>query len=337
MASQPTEQATRTDATLHATESIAGHLRTDIARLHVGDTVGQALAGIRADPPSGRIIYLYVTDQAGRLCGVVPTRRLLLSPPDACVSEILIADVIALPQTATLADAFRLFARHHLLALPVVSPDGVLLGVVDVELYTSELGAIEQSRRADDLFQLIGVHLAATERRSAFGAFRSRFPWLLCNVAGGVGAAFLSGLFAPHMERVVALALFIPVVLALSESVGIQSVSISLTLLHGRRPGFPELLSRLRTEVGTGLLLGGATAALVAAVAWFWTGHAGVVVTLAGGIAAGVTCAAAIGLLMPMLLRLLKRDPHVAAGPIALAAADMATLLAYFNIATAAT
>ncbi|HVZ37820.1 MAG TPA: magnesium transporter [Candidatus Kapabacteria bacterium] len=337
MASQPAGQTARTGATPRATEGIAGHLRTGIARLRAGDTVAQALAGIRADPPSGRIIYLYVTDHDGKLCGVVPTRRLLLSPPDAHVSEILVADVITLPQTATLADAFRLFARHHLLALPVVDPDGVLLGVVDVELYTSELGAIEESRRADDLFQLIGVHLAATERPSAFGAFRSRFPWLLCNVAGGLGAAFLSGLFAADMERAVALALFIPIVLALSESVSIQSVSISLTLLQGRRPGLPELVSRLRAEVGTGLLLGGATAALVAAVAWLWTGHAGVVVALLGGIAAGVTCAAAIGLLMPMLLRLLKRDPHVAAGPIALAAADMTTLLIYFNIATVTT
>ncbi len=83
----------------------------------------------------------------------------------------------------------------------------------------------------------------------------------------------------------------------------------------------------------TGLLLGIACAALVGATAAIWKGDWRVTFCLTVGITGGVIGAAAIGLAMPYLLRLMKQDPQVAAGPIALAIADMFTLLIYFNLA----
>jgi magnesium transporter len=85
----------------------------------------------------------------------------------------------------------------------------------------------------------------------------------------------------------------------------------------------------------TGGLIGAACAAIVAGVALVWLRQPGVALSLFGGIAAGVTCAAGFGLAVPYLLRLLRRDPGVAAGPIALVCADLATLLLYFSLARA--
>src|SRR5437762_2155117 len=81
------------------------------------------------------------------------------------------------------------------------------------------VGDAPPAPQRDDLFQLIGVHLAQAQQTSPVTAFRHRFPWLLCNVAGGILAAFLAGLYQDELARVVELALFIPVVLALAESV----------------------------------------------------------------------------------------------------------------------
>ena len=67
---------------------------------------------------------------------------------------------------------------------------------------------------------------------AASAAFFSRFPWLLCNIVGGILAAFLSGVFQNELEQMLALALFVPVVLGLAESVSIQSVSLTLQILH---------------------------------------------------------------------------------------------------------
>src|SRR5262249_15347578 len=155
----------------------------------------------------------------------------------------------------------------------------------------------------------------------------------LCNIGGGLIAAFLAGLFEAELQKLVALALFIPVVLALAESVSIQSVSLALQSLHNQRPSWSLLLSRITREAQAGVLLGAACALAVAGVALVWLRQFALGACLVGGILGGVACAAVIGLAMPYLLRLLRFDPQVAAGPIALACADMVTLLFYFNLA----
>jgi magnesium transporter len=314
-------------------DPITGHMRADFARLHVDQTVGDALSAVRANPPSSRVTYFYVVDGDERLRGVVPVRRLLLSPLDKRVEEIMVREVITLAKTATVLDACDFFILHRLLAFPVVDRDRRILGIVDVELYTDGLIDLDRSERHHDLFQLIGVHLSEARQSSAGVAFRSRFPWLLANVAGGILAAFLSGIFQAELKKAVALAIFIPVVLALSESVSIQSVSLAIQLLHGQRPTLQAILRKLRSEAMTGLFLGIASAAAVGLVAILWLGTVRVVAALLGGILAGVTCAAVIGMSIPNLLRFFQREPRVAAGPIALASTDIVTLLVYFSLA----
>ncbi|MCC6124286.1 MAG: magnesium transporter [Pirellulales bacterium] len=317
----------------HLSDPIVRHLRKDFARVSVGQTVGEALAQIRREPPEGRIIYFYAVDGEGRLQGVLPTRRLLLSPLETPVTEIMVREVIGIPPNATVLDACEFFIMHRLLAFPVIDEDRRIMGVVDVELYTAELGDIERSERYDDLFQLIGVHLSGALQSSPFLAFRRRFPWLLCNIFGGLAAAFLAGVFERELKLAAALAMFIPVVLALSESVSIQSVSLTLQYLRGRPPTVKTLLAKIGHEMGTGIFLGCASAICVAAAAFLWLGEGRLAVCLLGGISGGVVCSAGFGVGLPMLLRIVKRDPHVASGPMALAAADLATLLFYFSLA----
>lgn len=322
----------------HLNDPITKHLRHDFARLSADLTVGEALDALRAKPPEGRIIYLYVTDADNRLLGVVPTRRLLLSAPDKLIAEIMVKQIVAIPQSATVLDACEFFTLHRFLAFPVVDDERRIVGTVDVELYTEEMSEMSEPEllgRADDLFQLIGVHLKQAQQASPIRSFRLRFPWLIANISGGILAAFLTGMFEEELQKAVALALFIPVVLALAESVSIQSVTLGLLGLQHRRPSWGELFRKLSREILTGLFLGLACALMVGATALIWKGDWRVTVCLAVGISGGVMMAAAIGLAMPYLLRLLKQDPQVAAGPIALAAADMVTLLIYFNLARA--
>lgn len=320
-------------AASHLADPVTRHMRADFARLALDQTVGEAIAAARALPPEGRIIYFYVLDAAGRLAGVVPTRRLLLSPDATPIRDVMVTRVVTIPAAATVLDACEFFLLHKLLAFPVVDDERRMLGIVDVDLYTEELADVDRRQDLDDLFQLIGVHFEDSHARSPVAAFRSRFPWLLANIAGGIMAAFLSGLFQAELEKAVALALFVPVVLALAESVAIQSVSIALQRLHGRPPSLGGILRSVRHESLTGMLLGAASAAAVALVALAWLGQRAVAAALLGGITGGVVCAAAIGVAMPNLLRLFAREPQVAAGPVALAATDMVTLVIYFSLA----
>jgi magnesium transporter len=317
----------------HLLESVERHMRRDFSVLAADQTVGEALAAMRAQPPAERIIYFYVVDSQRRLQGVVPTRRLLFSPLERSIADVMIRDVIVIPSRATLMDACEFFTLHRLLAFPVVDDDRRIVGVIDVELYTDEMIEYGVARDVDNLFQLIGVHATGSAHFRPIEGFKSRFPWLLCNISAGIAAAFLSGLFEAELQRTVALALFIPVVLALAESVSIQSVSLALQVMAGKPLTFRSLLDSLSKEARTGLLLGGGCGLLVAMVALLWLQRPAVAGCILGGVVGGVISAAVAGAAVPQILRLIQRNPNLAAGPIALAVADMATLLIYFNLA----
>lgn len=135
------------------------------------------------------------------------------------------------------------------------------------------------------------------------------------------------------MTRLVALAFFIPVVLNLAESVSSQSVSLSLQALHGGMPRWRALAQKLRRELVTGALLGFGSGAIMALVGLIWLREPIVAVCLVGGITGGVAGAAVLGIALPFILRWLRLEPRVAAGPIALAGADVWTILLYLNLA----
>lgn len=297
------------------------------------EIVEQALARLRAQPPTGRILYFYVVDRDQRLVGVVPTRRLLLSTAATRIADIMVRNLVAIPETATVMDACEMFTLHKFLALPVVDEQRKLRGVVDIELYTEEIHDLAERTGFDDLFQLVGVHASQARQGSPLFAFRNRFPWLWANILGGVLAAFLSGAFQFVLDQLLVLALFIPVVLSLSESVAIQSVSLTIQALHGRQLSWREHLGTLRRELVVGLLLGVGSGAAVGLVAWVWQGNPHIGVAIASAIACSVAASAVIGLAMPLGVHLLRADPRVAAGPIALVGADLVTLLVYFNLA----
>ncbi|NLF06870.1 MAG: CBS domain-containing protein, partial [Pirellulaceae bacterium] len=86
-------------------DPVSRHMRTDIARVHVDHTVGQTLAELRRRPPPARIVYFYVVDDEMRLKGVIPTRALLLSPPETKIADIMLPHVIAVPADATVLEA----------------------------------------------------------------------------------------------------------------------------------------------------------------------------------------------------------------------------------------
>jgi len=90
---------------------------------------------------------------------------------------------------------------------------------------------------------------------------------------GGIAAASLGGIFQTEIEHVVALALFIPVVLALAESVSIQSISLALQVLHGKTPSWVVIFQKLHRELLVGLLLGGAAGLLVGLIGLAWQHH----------------------------------------------------------------
>lgn len=312
-------------------ESLALHMRTDPIRLRVDQSAHEALETARHTPSTGRVVYFYVVDEENRLRGVVPTRRLLMAAPDQPITELMDSRVIAIPQAATVLDACEFFALHRLLAFPVVDTQRRLIGTVDVDLYAKEQADLNRREDNESLFLLIGVHISDAEQRRIGLSFWRRFPWLLCNVAGGLLAGLLADVYA-DVSTLLLVTPFIPVVLTLAESVSIQSVTLALHSIQGQPPTWGALRRKVVREVLLGIALGVACGLLVGMIALPWKGSLNAALSVFLGIGGGGAAAAVIGLVLPYLLKLSRRDPKVAAGPVALAASDMVALFLYFNL-----
>jgi len=304
--------------------------RPDPVRLNATDTIDEALARLRGQPLGERILYFYVTDEEGKLLGVVPTRRLLLTGPSAKVADAMVQPVFAVAAGEPLGNALKILKDRRLLALPVVDPEGRLSGVLDVSTVTQTLFDLERSAAADEIFQIVGLHLEQDHRDTFAWLLRNRFPWLLLNIASGILAALISRNFEHAFRAVVAVAFFIPLVLTLAESVAMQTVTISLQqlLTPADRSAMPVL-----REFKAGLLLALLSGTLVAAIGYAWLGAAVLSPVVAIAIVAAGGIGATFGYLVPRLLRQFQLDPKIAAGPAVLALTDVAALFAYLGLA----
>lgn len=327
----PSPGSTGVVAASHFDESILGYVHQDFTTLPEDATVEESLRRLRGESLSEKIIYFYVVDAERRLAGVVPTRRLLMADPSARIRDLMVPRVVALPESATVMDACEYFLLYKFLAFPVLRVDRTIAGVVDVGLFTEEMADVAERQAADDLFQLIGVHVARGRTRSAWESFRDRFPWLLTNIAGGLLCALLLQFYEPYLIAV--LVLFIPIVLALAESVSIQSMTLVLQSTHEERVDWRMFRAAFAREAATAGLLGSACGATVGVLILAWKADIVVAGIVALCIALAVLTASLIGVVLPTAIRAFRGDPKIASGPIVLAAADLAALLFYFNIA----
>ena len=239
------------------------HLRRDFVALRANQTVAAALEHLRCQNLGERVVYFYVVDEDDKLVGVLPTRRLLMGAAEARIDAIMQRGVISVPHSASLLLACELFVMHRLLAFPVVDDNERLLGIVDVSLFTDQVFDLSERQSADDLFQLIGVRLAQSRSQPPWVSFRQRFPWLLCNVVGGIACALIAGLYETFLNSVIVLALFIPIVLTLAESVSMQSMTLTLQAMHQQRIDWPFLARAAGREFLAAGLLGPGPA-------WWW-------------------------------------------------------------------
>ncbi len=310
--------------------------RTDFPLLDADSSVEKALEKIRREGVGERVIYFYAVDAEKRLVGVVPTRRLLTTPPATVLREIMVPRVIALSAEATVLEACDFFVLYKFLAFPIVDAERRVIGVVDTDVFVEsvlETGEDERDVARDDFFEALGFHLAQVRDASPLRVFRYRFPWLLVTVAGGTICAILAGLFEVTLAHSLVIAFFMIMVLGLNESVSAQSMSVTTQALRSAPVTWSWFKIALRREIATALLLGLTCGALVGMIVWAWRRDAAGAFVIGGSIAVSLMSACLIGLSVPSLLHRLKLDPKIAAGPVTLALADVVALLIYFTCA----
>src|SRR5260370_31569153 len=217
----------------HMQRHVRDYATQEFVQLQETMRVDEALRFIRHHRATRQtLIYFYVVDVASRLTGVLDTRALVAAQPDDHLSEIMIQRVVAIPETATVLDACEFFVLHKFLAFPIIDRERRIIGVVDINLFNEEVFGIPKTESGDELFQAIGFHISQTRHAPPLPVVRFRFPWLLVTIGAGTVCAFLARAHEKTLQQTLIVAFFLTLVLALGESVAIQSLSLVLEALR---------------------------------------------------------------------------------------------------------
>jgi magnesium transporter len=313
-------------------EAVKHCCHQDFVRLREDMTVEQAIRQLQQCDLSERIMYLYVLDTAERLVGVVPVRRLLGNTAETRIGDIMLKKTVTVSAETTMEQVGEVLLRHKLLAVPVVDEQQRLLGVVDLNHFTEDTLSVSRKSQLDSIFQLLGLHISLGRQVSAWTMFRERFPWLLWNITSGIFCALIASQYELLIREVVLLAMFMTVVLALGESVSMQAMTITVQRLAAGPFRWSSALSSLRRELAAAVLLAVGCATLVFATAMAWKGQWTQAAAVGISVVLSILTACVLGAMVPSLIKAVKVDPKLAAGPIALACTDVCTMLYYFQV-----
>ncbi len=272
--------------------------------------------------------YIYVVDEDEHLVGVIQMRDLLSRPPHTFVKDIMIKNVIKVHDDMDQEEVVRFFIRHKFLALPVVDDSQRLIGIVTAD----EMVDIAELEAEEDIAKIIGTGVDEITTHSIPRIVRLRLPWLTVSILSGLICAFILGWFQYELKSIIALALFIPIVLGLSESTGMQSSTIVVRNIALGRATFKDVGGLLQKEILVGAIVGLICGSVVGATASVWQGSQNLGAAIGLSMLLAITASGLIGSFLPLLFRAIKIDPALASGPIVLATCDIVTLLIYFRL-----
>jgi magnesium transporter len=278
--------------------------------------------------------YLYVTDQNGALSGVVSLKKLLISDPLQKIHEIMDKKILSLRSSDTIEKALEMFATHHFYALPIVDQHQRLTGYLDLQTTVGDGINISEIDLRSEAFQLVGLHLEAIRRQSVVKNYFMRMPWLFCNLFGGFTCAFISDLYSLTLSKFLVLAMFIPLVLSLSESVSMMTVMQVLLLIRKEGMSLKRYLKMYMKEIQVVSLVALTCAIIVASLSPFWGEGLRVALVIGFGIFISIFTSSFLGAILPLAFHKLNLDPKIASGPVVLMIADIGTTIIYLTLAT---
>src|SRR5215207_2092175 len=231
-------------------------------------TVGEAITELQINRDVEMVFYLYVVDERHHLVGVTSLRRLLLVSPETPLKRIMTADIVSARVDVDQEEVARQVAAYNVLAIPVVDEENKLVGVITVD----DVIDVIKDEATEDIYRLAGV--AGDERAftPAGESLRKRLPWLGVNLATAFLAASVVALFEGTIERITALAVFMPIVAGMGGNAATQTLTVivrgialgELTWSNARKALVKESL----VGISNGVILG----IVAALVAWVTRG-----------------------------------------------------------------
>ena len=299
-------------------------------------TVRETIEQLRPLVRNAFITYGYVTDDTGRMLGIVTMRDLLFADEQLPLESIMLRNAFSLTPTLPLADAMKLVLDRHYPVYPVCDDNGVLLGLVRGQTLFEEQ-AFEITAQVGSMVGVEKEERLATPLQSSF---KFRHPWLQINLATAFVAGAVVAIFQDTVDRLVILALFLPVLAGQSGNTGCQALAVTLRgmTLGELKAGMERALVIKEASLGA---LNGAFTGLVAALGMFIVASYqhnpnALLLSLVVWIALVGSCVASgiSGAMVPLTLKRFGFDPATASSIFLTTATDVVSMGLLLGLAT---
>lgn len=312
-------------------ESAGRRMQTEFIAAPPTWTVGQTIDYMReTDDLPERFFEIYVADQDGKFLGAVPLDRLMRSKRPVPMSDLMEPGRHVVHADDDQEEVARRFERYNLVAAPVLDANERMVGVMT---FDDIVDVIEQEAE-EDIKALGGVNVEEELSDSVWTIAKSRFNWLLINLATAFLASSVLGAFQEQLQGMVALAVLAPIVASQGGNATTQTMTVAVRALATRELGAANAGRVILREFLVGILNGLAFAVItgIAAIAWFKVPGLGLVIGLA--MICNLVAAALGGILIPLTLHRLGRDPAVASSPFVTTVTDIVGFFSFLTIAT---
>jgi magnesium transporter len=326
------EDRTEIDELLvHDEESAGGVMSPDIVTVREEWTVERTISYLRRlQPDSSQAYYLYAVDEAERLRGIVSFRDLIVSHPETRIETVMSTEVFSVPAGSDRELAAELMRHYNLLALPVVDEDGRLLGVITAD----DVLDVQVEEATEDMYKMAGIGVEELAFSPVLESARRRIPWLAFNMIWAFAGAAIISLFQGTIERVAAIAIFMPMIAGQAGNAGIQTATIVVRSMALGELTVADAMPILRKEWTLGLIKGTIFGSVLGLIAWIWKGNVTLGLVAAGAMFLNMIVASTGGVLVPMTLRRLGKDPATIAGVFDTMVTDFMGFLIYLGLAT---
>ncbi|NOX81061.1 MAG: magnesium transporter [Deltaproteobacteria bacterium] len=313
-------------------DTAGGLMSPDFMYLDEELTVEEAIKKVqKRSEEKEMVFYLYITHGDGQLVGVLSLRELILHPMHRQLKNIMNTNVISVTTDTDQEEVAHVVSQYNLLAVPVVDSSFHLVGIVTVD----DVIDVIREEATEDFLQMAG---AGKEREILLKPLHQkillRAPWLFASWVGGVAAMFIITSFQSELQKVLALASFIPIVSGMGGNIATQSSAIMVRGLATGRVNIQHFFRIIAKEFVVGVVLGAAFGLLLGILAHFryvTPAYLGLVVGFSVFVVMSV--AVTIGTMVPMILKRLNVDPALGTGPFISTSIDVLGVTLFFTLA----
>lgn len=292
-------------------------------------TVGQVQKRLQRRDIPERFFEIFVIDESGHPVGTVLISRLMRAETDRLVSDVMATEQTLISVTMEQEEVAYQFDQYHLISAAVVDEDGRLVGMITID----DVVDVIQEEHEEDILRLGGVE-AEGPSDTVLRTVRSRFPWLFINLLTAILASLVIALFDESLEKMVALAVLMPIIASMGGNAGTQTLTIAVRSLATRELVQSNTRRVIFREVGVGLLNGLGFALVMGVIGYFWfkDGMLGVVVGVA--MVVNLVAAGLAGILVPLGLQRAGKDPALASTVFVTTITDVVGFFAFLGLAT---